>query len=99
MRLTSSEVEIIKGCARNRFGVDAVVRVFGSRGDDARHGGDIDIHVVVAQTELATHRRETEFLTDLEERLGERKVDVVPVPRGAVPTTLDVRAFATGLVL
>lgn len=99
MRLTPNEIEIIKSCALKRFGSDAVVRVFGSRVDDERHGGNIDIHVVVARAELANHRRETEFLTDLEKLLGERTVDVVATSKDASLTMLDKRAFATDFIL
>ncbi|MGH8605013.1 MAG: nucleotidyltransferase domain-containing protein, partial [Gammaproteobacteria bacterium] len=40
MRLSDEEKEAIKGAVRQIFGEDAIVRVFGSRVDDRRRGGD-----------------------------------------------------------
>lgn len=46
MRLTGTERDAIRACAERVFGPACVVRLFGSRVDDARRGGDIDLHVV-----------------------------------------------------
>ena len=45
MRLTEHEVSAIKQAAREAFGDDAVVRLFGSRVHDDLRGGDIDLLV------------------------------------------------------
>lgn len=45
MRLTSNEVEIILHSAREIYGEGVRVYLFGSRTDDARRGGDIDLLV------------------------------------------------------
>ena len=47
MRLTPTEIAAIKAAARDAFGETVVVRLFGSRVDDHRRGGDIDLHVEV----------------------------------------------------
>jgi uncharacterized protein len=44
VRLTAEEVQAIKTAAREAFGDDAVVRLFGSRVHDHLRGGDIDLH-------------------------------------------------------
>ena len=45
MRLTRVEVETIRTVLRRAFGADSQVWLFGSRTDDARAGGDIDLYV------------------------------------------------------
>lgn len=43
MRLTDSQTKIIRQLAYQVAGNQSRVRVFGSRLDDAAHGGDIDL--------------------------------------------------------
>jgi predicted nucleotidyltransferase len=43
MRLTSHQIQVIRQLARQVAGDQSRVRIFGSRLDDASHGGDIDL--------------------------------------------------------
>lgn len=43
MRITSLEKEIIRSSVKKHFGGNADVYIFGSRVDDDRKGGDIDL--------------------------------------------------------
>lgn len=45
MRLTPAQHEYILQTTRQNFGADANVWLFGSRVDDARRGGDVDLYV------------------------------------------------------
>ncbi len=45
MRLTPEAVAIIKRLVAETYGPAATVRLFGSRVDDARRGGDVDLLV------------------------------------------------------
>jgi predicted nucleotidyltransferase len=45
MRLTASQIEIIRKVAQQNFGAEASVWLFGSRVDDARRGGDVDLYI------------------------------------------------------
>lgn len=49
MRLTASQIEIIRQAAHQNFGADAPVWLFGSRVDDARRGGDVDLYIESAR--------------------------------------------------
>jgi hypothetical protein len=62
---------------RDATDVPITVRLFGSRVDDARRGGDVDLHVQVDDDAFSTMACRVRYLSDLEVALGERKVDLV----------------------
>ncbi|WP_297485916.1 nucleotidyltransferase domain-containing protein [Ferrovum sp.] len=47
MRITETQRAAILDSVMETFGTDAVVRLFGSRADDSKRGGDIDLYVEV----------------------------------------------------
>ena len=52
--------------------------IFGSRADLSRRGGDIDLYIETnAQDERVAMRMKTEFLGELEDKIGEQKIDCV----------------------
>lgn len=79
MRLTPDQSLLILRCAREHFGTDATVRVYGSMLDDAARGGDVDLLVECA--EPPTLRQRAGLTLALEQRL-QRPVDVLAVQRG-----------------
>lgn len=98
MRLSPNQIAAIKAAARDAFGPDAVVRLFGSRVDDERRGGDIDLHVE-ASPQTATIDHEVRFRALLWKALDEPQVDVVVAARGATAGWADRAAFREGIVL
>ena len=50
MRLSNKELETIKNHIRNTFG-DVAVYLFGSRIDDSKKGGDIDLYIIPSLNE------------------------------------------------
>lgn len=99
MRLTPEEAGIIRRQVDQVFGADARVWLFGSRADDARRGGDIDLYVEYAP------RAEDEFhrLLDLNDRLqmqlGEQRIDIVAWAPGKHRQAIHDVARATGVAL
>ncbi|MDH4286269.1 MAG: nucleotidyltransferase domain-containing protein [Gallionella sp.] len=78
MRLTQQQIAAIRISAKEVFGAGAQVWLFGSRVDDRRRGGDIDLLVRPAATHIKPSlASKIRFLNKLEGRIGERKVDVV----------------------
>lgn len=78
MRLSPEQLSAIRESATEAFGEGTVVWVFGSRVDDNRRGGDIDLLVAPPAYSAAEKlSRKLRFIAHLEKRLGERKIDVV----------------------
>ena len=84
MRLSNDQIQVIRQAATSAFGQGTSVWLFGSRVDDAKKGGDIDL-LVCPQVRTPEHGSEPldtlmqkiKMLTLLERQLGERKIDVV----------------------
>jgi predicted nucleotidyltransferase len=78
MRLSPHEQAVIHRSARDCFGTQAQVLLFGSRVNDARRGGDIDLLIDTPPTDptliAQAHLR---FLAQLYAQLGEQKIDVL----------------------
>jgi predicted nucleotidyltransferase len=75
MRLNSDQIEIIRHAAQEAFGSGAEIFLFGSRLDDSKRGGDIDLLVHPESTDQSLMRK-IRFLGLLERKLGERKIDL-----------------------
>ena len=75
MRLTDFESTTIKQSACEVFGAKTQVFLFGSRTDDTKKGGDIDLYIKAETGKDLKHK--IKFLLLLEQKIGEQKVDVV----------------------
>ncbi|WP_375429070.1 hypothetical protein [uncultured Sphingomonas sp.] len=98
MRLEAGEVKAIKAAARLTFGPDAVVRLFGSRADPDRRGGDIDLHIETpGPVDILEFK--WDFLDRLFARIDEQRVDVIATARGELPTPIARIAYRDGVIL
>lgn len=101
MRLNSKEIVAIKELAKECFGTDAEVYLFGSRVDDRKRGGDIDLFI---ETDDGDTTRvldaQYDFLAKLKRRIGDQRVDVVVnfPSRQKIPPVIEV-AKRTGVRL
>ena len=75
MRLTEFEINVIKQSACDIFGSDVQVFLFGSRVDETKKGGDIDLYIKTNAGNDLTHK--IKLLVELEKKLGEQKIDIV----------------------
>lgn len=73
MRLSEREKEAIVSVIK-AFDRDASIILFGSRADDAKKGGDIDLAVI---SEKIKPSDKTEIRLRLYDLLGEQKIDLV----------------------
>ncbi len=102
MRLSPQDRDAITLSAREVFAPGTAILLFGSRVDDHRRGGDIDLLIetpeAMTPAELVDHR--TRFVSRLYRRLGEQRIDAIITARHA-PDSRPVVAAAkrSGILL
>lgn len=101
MRLTPEQLSIIRSAVAETFGDTASIWLFGSRVDDSKRGGDIDLLIETKQSDIAAIvRAELAFLTKLHMQLGEQKIDVlVDYPTRLHTSPIVTIAKQTGIPL
>lgn len=95
MRITIKEKDVISSSAKQIFGSDTKVLLFGSRANDQSRGGDIDLLIIPPVDTIRSEifSKKIQFLTRVLDRIGEQKMDViVKYPddtRGIIQTALN----------
>jgi len=74
MRLSPQYQQTIKKYFNEFF--DGEIYLFGSRVDDAKKGGDIDLYLVVNNQDNLFLKK-NKFLSRIKRKLGEQKIDVI----------------------
>lgn len=96
MRLTPHERDVIRRLGLRHF--RRLPRLFGSRLDEARRGGDIDLLIATDLPPGQAARRRIDLLADLWLELGARKIDIV-LDDGSGPEPIVERARREGVEL
>lgn len=99
MRLTNAQQRHILSAARRWFGPEAVVRLFGSRVDDAARGGDIDLFIELDRSLPDKIEKTVRFEAELVRGLGDRKIDVLVRDAATSEQPIHRLARETGIVL
>jgi predicted nucleotidyltransferase len=81
MRITGAEKEALISSVR-RVDRDTKVWLFGSRLDDSKKGGDIDIAVLSSRIRIPERMY---IRRDIMDRIGEQKIDIVVSADGTDP--------------
>ncbi|MCK5720188.1 MAG: hypothetical protein KAH84_09615 [Thiomargarita sp.] len=76
MRLSNFYKETIKSTGLEVFGQNTKIYLFGSRIDDTKRGGDIDLYIEAADKNNLFEKK-IQFLIKLNKILGEQKIDVI----------------------
>ena len=76
MRLSLSEIKIIVQLKNKYFGETSKIFLFGSRVDDSKKGGDIDLYLIPNNQENITSKK-IDFLVNLKNIIGEQKIDLI----------------------
>lgn len=74
MRLSKNTQDIIKNYFNEFF--DGEIYVFGSRVDDNKKGGDIDLYLVINNKDNI-FKRKIKFLSRVKRKIGDQKIDIV----------------------
>ena len=74
MRLSIKEISIIKNKVNNIFG-ETIIYLFGSRTDDSKKGGDIDLYII-SKINVDLFKKKIKLKTILEDALF-KPVDIV----------------------
>jgi len=79
MRLSKSEIKTIKSVACQVWGNQTHIYLFGSRTDDSKKGGDIDLYINLQEEQAPKEimLKKAEFLGKLDFLLGEQKIDLL----------------------
>jgi len=101
MRLAKSEIAAIKEAARKVWGSQTVVYLFGSRTDDTKKGGDIDLYIQLSAepTPEKLILQRAEFLEKLVRTIGEQKIDLLIKTRYNKNSSIIKTAHSTGVEL
>ena len=77
MRISEEVKKNILHVSETVFGNDISVYLFGSRVDDGKRGGDIDLYIKSDKVIQDKLNKKIKFLVELEKKIGEQKVDLV----------------------
>lgn len=76
MRLSKREIEAILQVAEDIYGADVKVYLFGSRVDDSRRGGDIDLLVRTTSAKKGILER-VRMASRIKSLIGDQKIDII----------------------
>lgn len=101
MRMTQQQADALKRIVADVFGPQARLQLFGSRADDNRRGGDIDLYVSgFAQSPEEMLDAKLQFLIKAKQALGEQRIDLIfAAPAGQEPLPIQRIAEQTGIPL
>lgn len=77
MRLSTYQVAKIKEAVNAVLGVEAKVKLFGSRIDDEQRGGDIDLYIETSNELPDYVSAACQIAAKIQMSLGDQKIDVV----------------------
>ena len=87
MRLTPAQIDTIKSTTQAVLGEGAQVSLFGSRTDDSRRGGDIDLYIKAPDIQAPYQLdAKIKLLIKLKQRMGEQRIDIVFAPAAGQET-------------
>lgn len=99
MRLTDYQIQIIRQIARQVAGSQSRVRVFGSRLDDAAHGGDLDLMLELPEPVDNPALMAAQMSAQVSRAMHGRKVDVLLSAPNLMRLPIHDMAFKEGKLL
>ena len=99
MRLSQQTQKIIRDTVQEVFGVEAQVKLFGSRINDDARGGDIDLLVELPSVTAGIERKTMQFIARLQLRIGDQPIDVLVLDPSTPRPSIHEQASLTGIKL
>ena len=99
MRLSQQTQQIIRDTVREVFGIEAHVKVFGSRINDDARGGDIDLLVELPSVTADIERKTLQLTARLQLRIGDQPIDVLVIDPATRQQSIHEQASMTGISL
>lgn len=100
MRLSDLERQSIKFAVRKHFGPGSRIFLFGSRLDDSKRGGDIDLFIETGLQGKELIKAKLQAMTDIQLRIGDQKIDIITASANSEDDSLIVQeARETGAAL
>ena len=98
MRLEEYEVEAIKNTYTEVFS-HGLIYLFGSRVDDSKKGGDIDLFLIPNKHLSASeaYHKKSQFRLQLKEKIGEQNIDIIVSKNQK--RSIEKEALRTGILL
>jgi len=91
MRLTEFQRKKIVDTITGQFGSNAEIYLFGSRVDDNKKGGDIDLLVAVNDNSGNLELKKIKSITGIQFAIGDQKIDLIVTPDISQDSRLVVR--------
>ena len=100
MRIDSNNIKAIKEVTKTVFGDTATIRLFGSRTDDNKKGGDIDLLIQCSRSisRMELYQLKIRFLVQLKKIIGDQKIDVI-IDHGQQRNSIIHQAYKKGILL
>jgi len=99
MRLSRQTQQTIRDTVREVFGIEAGVKLFGSRINDDMRGGDIDLLVELPSVTEGLERKTMQLAAKLQLRIGDQPIDILVLDPATPRQSIHEQASATGIKL
>lgn len=97
MRLSEKYRKDIKETLQKYFGKQGKYLLFGSRVDDTKRGGDIDLYIETDIDAMEAVELKNKVHTELMNKLGEQKIDILVYAKGQELLPIHEVAKMTGV--
>lgn len=99
MRLSQQTQQIVRDTVQEIFGLEANVKLFGSRINDDARGGDIDLLVELPSVTADIERKSLQLTARLQLRIGDQPIDVLVLDPSTSRQPIHEHAAMTGIRL
>lgn len=99
MRLSRQTQQTIRDTVREVFGIEAGVKLFGSRLNDDERGGDIDLLVELPSITEGLEHKTIQLTAKLQLRIGDQPIDILVLDPSTPRQSIHEQASVTGIKL